>query len=480
MVNKRIKGLVSMVIAAGAVFASGARMVSASEIPSLVPPAQTVETNNIDGWPKASDIVCDTACLMDADSGTILYNKGMHQRMYPASTTKVMTALVALEHSGLDEIVTATDAGTAEVTWDSSNLGILAGEQFTMEDCLYAVLMKSANDFSSQVAEYVGGSVDNFVDMMNQRAAEIGCKDTHFVNAHGMPDANHYTTAYDLVLIMREAIQDENFCKITGSQSYTIPATALSEARSISSHNALIMPTNLFYEGCLGGKTGFTDNSMYTFVSFAKRNGRTLITALMHADTQQDIFDDTIKLFDYGFDNFHNIVMDEGHDVYSGGIVTIPINAVNTDVVMTEGKTFETDFGTMVSENYTYHGYPVGHAEITQASFDAKTETPMPTVTPEPPETQPEPQEESISREDIENLDPDLIPLNRDELVTVPHIIMGVLIFLILLGFILIVATVVKKSRAKRKKKKAAKKSEPQKGKKSKNKKKNKKNKTKL
>ena len=467
MFNKRIKGLVSMVIATGVIFTSGARMVSASEIPSLVPPAQTVETNNINGWPKASNIVCDTACLMDADSGTILYNKGMHQRMYPASTTKVMTALVALEHSGLNEIVTATNAGTAEVTWDSSNLGILAGEQFTMEDCLYAVLMKSANDFSSQVAEYVGGSVDNFVDMMNQRAAEIGCKDTHFTNAHGMPDANHYTTAYDLVLIMREAIQDENFRKITGAQSYTIPATAQSEERYISSHNALIMPGDYYYEACLGGKTGFTDNSMYTFVSFAEKNGRTLIAAVMHGDTHPDVLADSIKLFDYGFDNFQNIVMDEGHDVYSGGTVTIPVNAVNSDVVMTEGESFETDFGTMVSENYTYHDYPVGYAEITQTSFDAKTETPTPTETPEPTETQPEPEEDHISREDIENLDPDLSPLNRDEWVTVPHIVMGILIFLIFLGFILIVATVVKKSRAK-KKKKAAKKNDLRKGKKSK------------
>lgn len=454
MRNKRMRGLLCGLTAAAVLLMGGTNVAFASEIPPLFPTQQTVATDSIEGWPKAEALNSDTACVMDVDSGAILYNKNMDQRMYPASTTKIMTALVALENASLNETVTATETGASECTWDSSNLGIMPGEQFTVKDCLYAVLMKSANDFASQIAEHVGGTVENFVNMMNARAAQIGCMDTHFSNAHGMPAADHYTTAHDLVLIMREAMKNESFCKITGAQSYTIPATSRSEARYISSHNALIMQTEYYYDGCQGGKTGFTDESMCTFVSFAQKNGRTLITAAMHADTQQNVFEDTIKLLDYGFDQFQNISMDEGHDVYSGGMVTIPVTASAADVVMTEGETVETDFGRMVCESYTYHDYPVGNAEITETLFKEKTATPPPTPTPSPEPTETEPEDNRITRDDIKNIDPKLSPLNLDELITVPHIVMGVLILLIFIGLILIVAAVVKKSLDKKRKKK--------------------------
>lgn len=454
MFDKRIRSLMK-VLTAGivslTVFANSTVIADATEIPSLIPEHQSIETNNIEGWPQGVDIGCDTACLIDADTGAVLYNKGMNLRMYPASTTKVMTALVALENSSLDEIVTATETGAVEVYYSSANLGIMPGEQFTMEDCLYAVLMKSANDFASQVAEHVGGSVENFANMMNERAAEIGCLDTHFVNAHGMPDADHYTTAYDLVLIMQEAIKNEEFCKITGAVTHTIPATALSGERFFGSHNVLILDTALYYEGCLGGKTGFTDDSMYTFVTFAKRDGRTLICATMHADTQADGAQDAVTLLDYGFDNFQNIVMDEGQQLYSGGTVTVPATASALDVAMEEGEHFETDFGNMVTKNYTYHGYAVGSTQVTEESFEEEMATPTPTPEPEVTETEVE-EDDTFTKEELKNIEPDVKGFNVEKLVTVPHIVIAILAVLIFIGIILIIVAARKKSRAKKKK----------------------------
>ena len=145
-------------------------------------------TNDIDGWPQGPAIMCDSAVVMEAESGEVLYNKAMDERRYPASTTKIMTALVALEHSNL------TDT---------------EGETLTMEQCLYAIMLVSGNEVSTQVAMQVGGSVEGFVEMMNEKAQEIGCKDTHFVNANGLHDENHYTTAHDLAMIAQEAYKNE-------------------------------------------------------------------------------------------------------------------------------------------------------------------------------------------------------------------------------------------------------------------------------
>ena len=158
-----------------------------------------IATNSISGWPQGPEIVDETGVLMDADTNTILYDKGMDQRMYPASTTKIMTALVVLENcQDLSATVTFTETGIQEVRSDSTNIQAQLGEELTVEQCLYAVLLASANEVSSQLAEYVSGSVDQFVALMNQKAQELGCKDTHFTNPHGLHDENHYTTAHDL------------------------------------------------------------------------------------------------------------------------------------------------------------------------------------------------------------------------------------------------------------------------------------------
>lgn len=289
----------------------------------------TIETNAIENWPQGPDVYSETAVLMDAETGMILYNKGMNEKRYPASITKIMTALLALENCTLDEQVTFTEACLADQVAGSGNIGMQVGEVLTMEQCLMAVMVRSANDVATQVAEYVAGSVDAFVDMMNARAQELGCVNTHFVNASGMPDENHYSTAYDMALIFQEAIKNETFLEIIGTQSYTIEPTNMnSESRFFSCHHALVAQSAPeYYEGCFGGKTGVTDSSRNTLVSGASRNGMTLIAVAMRADAGE-VVADHIQLFDYGFDQFERLEVEGGSVIVPKGTTVDALEVV--------------------------------------------------------------------------------------------------------------------------------------------------------
>ena len=175
-----------------------------------------ISTNQIQGWPAGADIISDTGVLMDADTGVVLYNKGADEQRYPASITKIMTLLVAVENSSMDEQVTFTQTGVQNVNADSSNIGTQVGEVLSMKDCLYALIIKSANDVAAQIAEHIGGTEQAFIDMMNQRAQEIGCTNTHFANSSGLPDDNHYSSARDMALIMREGLKNDDFRTVIG------------------------------------------------------------------------------------------------------------------------------------------------------------------------------------------------------------------------------------------------------------------------
>ena len=235
-----------------------------------------ITTNAIEGWPQGPDTYSETAVLMDADTGAILYDKGMDEYRYPASTTKLMTLLVAIENSSPKDIVTFTETGVRDVTWDSSNINAQLGESMTMKDCWFAAYIKSANEVCAQIAEYVGGTEANFVDMMNQKARQLGCTHTHFVNASGLPDENHYSCAEDLAKIMRAGLKNARFRKVLETVNYTIPATNLSAARPMHTHVPLLAKeSSLYYEGCIGGKTGFSTEAQNCLATVAERNGRT-------------------------------------------------------------------------------------------------------------------------------------------------------------------------------------------------------------
>ena len=296
-----------------------------------------IETNAISGWPQGQDTYAETAVLMEAETGAVLYAKGMNELRYPASITKIMTALLAIENCSMDEQVTFTEACLADQEPGSGNAGMKVGEILTMKQCLLVLMIKSANDVATQIAVHVGGSVAGFADLMNQRAQQLGCVNTHFVNASGMPDENHYTTAYDMALIFREAIKNELFREIISTLSVTIEPTNMNpEARSYNTHHALLSPSAPeHYEGCFGGKTGNTDASRCTLVSGAERNGMTLIAVALRADAGE-VCQDHIQMFDYGYNNFEKIQVSGGCVVVPKGTELSALKVVDTEI---EGKT---------------------------------------------------------------------------------------------------------------------------------------------
>ena len=254
------------------------------------------------------------ALLVSPDSGMVLYSKNADQKRYPASTTKIMTALLTLENvSNLDETVTSEAVDFENVTADSSNAGILLGEQVTVRDLLYALMLPSANEAAYMLARHVGGSWEQFVDMMNDRAAELGCTGTHFCNPCGLHEEDHYTTAYDLYLIAKEAMKDATFRDIVSTVQHRMAKTNLHEERIIYTTNQLIFSSfqPWSYANCLGIKTGHTSQAGNCFVGYAEYGDAKLFSVVLGcSDSSKEYpsvaasFTDTKKLCQWGFENF--------------------------------------------------------------------------------------------------------------------------------------------------------------------------------
>lgn len=259
---------------------------------------------------KQPDIKATSAVLVDSASGRVLYEKDAKAKCYPASTTKIMTGLLALENLNLGDSVTAS-ATAVDVDRDGSNMGILEGEILTVEQLLYGLMVHSANDAANVLAEAVSGSLSAFVEKMNGRAAELGMENTHFANPHGYHDDNHYTSAYDLYLLAKVAMQNETFAKIVATPTYEIPPTnRYKETRSLSNNNALINPMKgrkYLYSAATGVKTGHTSKAGNCLVSSAEKNGSSFLCVVLNAPNENGTnysFADTISLLDYGFENF--------------------------------------------------------------------------------------------------------------------------------------------------------------------------------
>lgn len=193
-------------------------------------------------WPKGPSVTAESAILMDVNTGTILFEKNPHKQLYPASITKIMTTLLALENSKLSDTVTYSKSAIYNLRYDSSKIYADVGEKLTVEQSLYGIMLASAGDCSNGIAEHVSGSIEAFADLMNKKAEDLGCRNTHFVNPHGMPDENHYTSAYDMALITKAALQYEEFRKISGAKRYTIPPTnLLKESRYLTNHHKMLI-----------------------------------------------------------------------------------------------------------------------------------------------------------------------------------------------------------------------------------------------
>lgn len=263
-----------------------------------------IQSNNIPGWPEGPKVMAETAIVMDMDTGEVLYAKGIDEKRAPASTTKIMTAMLAIEKVPFETQITFTDE-VNNIEAGSTHIGIKPGETLTMKDCAYAILLASANEVSSGVAEYIGTTVPAFVDMMNQRAKELGCTNTHFVNANGLYDENHYTTARDLAIIAKAAFQNETFREVIKTPYYIVPKTNITdEERWLNNHHKMVLQGSEHYEGCLGGKTGYTEKAGNTLVTYAERDGRKLVCVLLADINIVAQYTDTKALLDYVFDSF--------------------------------------------------------------------------------------------------------------------------------------------------------------------------------
>ena len=336
---------------------------------------------------EPQNLYAQSAVLMDADSGRVLFGKEEEAIRPMASTTKIMTCIIALEHMTDNEIVTASAYAASQ---PKVHLGVREGQQFYLRDILFSLMLESHNDSAVMVAEEIAGSVEAFADMMNERAAALGCTNTHFTNPNGLPDPNHYTTAHDMALIMQEAIKNETFLRVESDLSYTIPPTNMTAApRQLQNHHVMLFqedPT-YGYQGAFAGKTGYTDEAHNTLVTASKRNNVTLICVVLTCDNL-DYITDTRSLFDYGFQHFtHHTLKDTKKESLSGTI-SLPKDAKLKSATYTDPD----DAAELESftRQYFYDGHPIGTAEVSSkkaSSSDSSSSSsePSPTgiVTPE-------------------------------------------------------------------------------------------------
>lgn len=275
-----------------------------TEAPSgpVILPTDKVSTEDIILYSSA-------ACVMDVDTGEILYYKNMDDRHYPASITKVMTGLLLIENADLDDTITfSQDCWNGLNYYNDMNIGMLNGEELTVNDALHAILMSSANEVCNGAAKYLSGSVSAFCDLMNERAKQLGCTNTHFVNPNGLHDPEHYTSAHDMALIAKEAIQNPTFREITGCKEYTVKSTNLRpEGFTLYHKHQMLMDTKYHYDACIGGKTGYTSEAKNTLVTYAEKNDHTLVSVVME-NSDGHIYPDTISAMDYCFDNYDRLV----------------------------------------------------------------------------------------------------------------------------------------------------------------------------
>ena len=342
-------------------------------------------------WPEGPEVVSPNVIVMEASTGTVLYDRDSLEAHYPASITKIMTTLIALENSDLNDIVTFSDAAIDNT--EGSGIARDYGEQMTMEQCLYAVMLASANECAYAVAEHVGGTIENFVAMMNNWAQSVGCTDTHFANPSGLHEDNHYSTAADMAKITLAALNNDNFVRYATALkcNYTIPPTNKhAEQTDLQNHNEMLYPfqTNKYvYDGCTGGKTGYTNAANSTLVTYAERDGMTLICVVMNTQSPNQWLDSR-NLFDYCFDNFQlfNIAENETNytsaeqknagtlntnepfvDIDKDAGIVLPKTAEFSDAtskIVYDDVTNDT-VGTI---EYTYAGHEVGKADIVKTN----------------------------------------------------------------------------------------------------------------
>ena len=295
---------------------------------------------------KGPDIqYAEAAILMDMESGRLLYSKNASERLYPASTTKMMTGIIALEEGNMSDMVTATYAALKDITNEDSHMGILIGEELTMEQLINGMLVYSANDAANVIAIHLAGSMEAFVDKMNTKAAQLGMSGTHFQNPCGVHDDDHYTTAEDLAILAKYCMQNEQFREIAKKPTYhmdptnkyglerNLPTTNLFLSRARSSYH--------YYQPCIGIKTGHTSKAGYCLVAAAEHEDTELLTVVMKCDNKNDnegaySYLDTKKLFEFGFNNYTHKVIAEPGDIVGDAKVMEAMHGLRVSATVPE------------------------------------------------------------------------------------------------------------------------------------------------
>ena len=310
---------------------------------SILLPVKTLADNN------NLNINAESAILIDGDTGKILYEKSAYEKRAPASTTKIMTALLALEHCKTTDVATVTSEAITSVPSGYSTDLLKMGEELTIKDLLYALLLPSSNEAANVLAIHIAGSIDSFASMMNTKAMDLGCKNTHFVNPNGVHDDNHYSTAYDLSLIAKEAMKNDIFRQIVSTASYTLPNSnkySRIDRTLITTNDLIKKQSNNYYEYAIGIKTGFTTPAKNCLVSSATKDGKTLIAVVLRSNTDNNRYNDTKTLFNYGFDNFSK------KDIVKSGSTIKTIDVKNaTSATKNLNLVAETGINTMVTND---------------------------------------------------------------------------------------------------------------------------------
>lgn len=281
--------------------------------------SMSIQSNAIPNWPAGPEIGAKSAILLEANTGSILYEKNVHEKLYPASITKLLTAYIAMKKSNMNDMVTFSSEAVHSINWrEDANMGIDVGSSITMEQTLYGVLVGSANEAAYAVAEHISGSIEEFAKLMNETAKELGAKNSNFVTPNGIHDENHYTTAYDMAMIAKGFFANELLSKMSGTSAYQVPTTATQpkENMIVSAKSQLFPKKKYAYEYLVGTKTGYTTEARQTLVSCAEHNGMKLICVIMCEESPFQ-FEDTVELFNYGFNNFSAVNIQDQDTPYS-------------------------------------------------------------------------------------------------------------------------------------------------------------------
>lgn len=259
----------------------------------------------------SSLISADSGILMDAETGQVLYEKNMDKKEFPASITKIMTILLGVESGKMEETITMSRNAVFSIPRDSAHIALDEGEEIKLEDALYGAMLPSANEACNGIAEHISGSTSEFAKLMNERAKAAGTKNTNFVNPNGLHSQEHQTTAYDMAMITKDALKNPDFRKIFGTTSYQIPPTnKQNEIRYLWTTHRMLKETEFYYEKAIGGKTGYTSEALNTLVTVASDGKRELIVVLLRNQSGRNNYSDTKKLFEYGFNSFAKVSLE--------------------------------------------------------------------------------------------------------------------------------------------------------------------------